>query len=172
MQISRSLNGLRGRIWWMNVWALLLLGACAPAGPVVTLKPSASSHQVNDSVRASVVVENITDLTAFEVHIAFDPNALEVLELKDGGFVKADFIVQNTFDNAAGTIDYAVAQIDRPPAKGSGTLLEIVFRATAPGESPVRFRETQAAPAGALFSNSRGMAIQVSFINGKVDISK
>lgn len=164
-----SRNGLAGRIWRVGIWAVLMLGAsCAPAGPVITIEPSVSSLQINNTTRASVKVENIADLTAFEVHLAFDANALEVIQLNDGGFIKADFVIQNTFDNAAGTIDYAVAQIDHPPVNGSGTLFEIVFRAKAQGQSPIRFRETQAAPAGALFSDSNGMAIQVSLINGSM----
>ena len=83
-----------------------------------------------------------------------------------------DFIVQKTFDNAAGTIDYAVAQIDRPPANGDGTLFEIVFRAKALGQSPILFRETQAAPRGILLSDSTGAAIQASLVNGRIDVSQ
>ena len=150
---------------------MLILGtACAPPGPVVTVEPSISSLQVNNTERVAVTVENIADLTAFETHLSFDANILEVIKLDNGGFIAADFIAQNTFDNAAGTIDYAVAQIDHPPANGSGTLFEIVFRAKAPGKSIILFRETPAAPAGALFSDSNGMAIQVSLINGSVNV--
>jgi Cohesin domain len=150
---------------------MLILGtACAPRGPIITVERSVSSLQVNNTERVSVTVENIADLTAFEAHLSFDANVLEVIELDEGGFIAADFIAQNTFDNAAGTIDYAVAQIDHPPANGSGTLFVIVFRAKAPGKSSIRFRETPAAPAGALFSDSNGMAIQVSLINGSVNV--
>ena len=161
------------RSWVIVALTMMVLGtSCAPSEPIITIEPSVSSSvQANHMARASVTVENIADLTAFEAHLSFDANALEVIELNDGGFIKADFIVQKTFDNAAGTIDYAVAQIDHPPVNGSGTLFEIVFRAKAQGKSPIRFRETQAAPAGALFSDSNGMAIQVSLINGSVSVS-
>ena len=172
MVTTVSRNGVRRRIWRVGILTLLILGAaCAPSGPVITVEQSVSSLQVNNTERVSVTVENIADLTAFEVHLSFDANVLEVIELDDGGFIAADFIAQNTFDNAAGTIDYAVAQIDHPPANGSGTLFEIVFRAKAPGKSIILFREMPAAPAGALFSDSNGMAIQVSLINGSVSVS-
>ena len=167
-----SRNRFRNGIWRVGISAILILGtACAPPGPVVTVERSASSLQVNNTERVAVTVENIADLTAFETHLSFDANVLEVMEMDDGGFIAADFIAQNIFDNAGGTIDYAVAQIDHPPANGSGTLFEIVFRAKAPGKSTIRFRETPAAPAGALFSDSNGMAIQVSLINGSVNVS-
>lgn len=164
-------NGLAIRIWLVVVLAILLLGtSCAPSGPVIKVEPSVSSIQINNTVRVPIKVENIANLTGTEVHLSFDANVLEVQELVDGGFIKADFTIQNTFDNAAGTIDYAVAQIDRTPANGSGTLFEIVFRAKAPGDSSIHFRETQAAPAGALFSDSNGKAIQVSLTNGNLTV--
>ena len=165
------LQRCRGRIVRAGLLAILILGtACAPSGPVITVGPSTSSLSVNETARALIQVENITGLTAFEVHLSFDTNALEVIELKDGGFIRADFTVQNTFDNAAGTIDYAVAQINHPPAHGSGTLFEIVFRAKAEGNAYIQFRATQAAVAGALFSDSNGTAIQVSLRNGSINV--
>jgi hypothetical protein len=139
---------------------------------VIKVEASVLSLQVNNTARVFVMVENIADLTAFELHLSFDANMLEVLELHDAGFVQVDFIVQNTFDNATGTIDYAVAQIDRPPANGSGTLFEILFRAKARGQSPILFQGTQAAPAGALFSDSQGMEIQVSLRGGSLTVSE
>ena len=171
MQTSISRQGLRHLVACVALLSVLFLGSsCAASGPVITIEPSAASLEVNDTLPVSITVENIADFTAFEVHLSFDANTVEVVELKDGGFIKAEFIIQNTFDNHAGTIDYAVAQIDHPPASGSGTLFEIVFRAKAVGSSPIHFRETQAAPMGALFSDSDGMAIQVLLMDGSLKI--
>jgi hypothetical protein len=135
------------------------------------MEPSVSSVQVANTALVAAKIENIANLTAFEVHLSFDPNMLEVTELRDGGFIKADFVIQNIFDNTAGTIDYAVAQINHPPANGSGTLFEIIFRAKASGESRIQFRETPAVPGGALLSDSNGVAIQISLTNGNVNVS-
>jgi len=165
-------NGLTNRIWRVATLAILILGtSCAPSGPVIKVELSVSSIQNADTTLVVTKVENITNLVAYEVHLSFEPNMLEVMELNDGGFIKPDFVIQNTFDNASGTIDYAVAQINHPPVNGSGTLFEIVFRAKASGQSPIRFRETQAAPAGVLLSDSNGVAIQVSLIDGEVNVS-
>ena len=166
-------NGLTGRISRVAILAVLILGTtCAPSGPIIKVEPSVSSLQVNNTALVPVKVENIANLIAFEAHLSFDPNVLEVIQLNNGDFITADFIVQNTFDNTAGTIDYAVAQINRPPANGNGVLFEMVFRAKAHGQSPIRFRETQAAPAGVLLSNPNGTAIQVSLIIGSVSVSE
>lgn len=172
MVTAMPLNGLTRRIWQIVTLTVLMLGiSCAPSGPLIKVESSFSSIPVNNTALVPVQVENIANLTAFEVHLSFDANVLEVTELKDSGFIKADFVIQNTFDNTAGTIDYAVAQINRPPTNGSGTLFEIVFRAKADGQSPIRFRETPAAPAGALLSDSNGIAIQVALTNGNVNVS-
>jgi cohesin domain-containing protein len=173
MRIAMSRNGSANRIWRAGILATLILGtSCAPSGPAITVEPSVSSLQVNSTTLVAAKVDDIANLIAVEVHLSFDANVLEVIELIDGGFIKADFVVQNTFDNTAGTIDYAVAQIDRPPANGNGTLFEIVFRAKASGDSPISFRETPAVPAGALLSDPNGMAIQVSLKDGDVKVSE
>ena len=120
----------------------------------------------------AIKIENVANLTAVELHLSFDPDVLEVLALNDGGFLKADFPLQNTYDNAAGTIDYAVAQINRAPANGSGRLLEIVFRAKAEGQAPIRFRGTQAAPAGVLLADSDGTAIPVTLTGANISVGQ
>jgi hypothetical protein len=166
-------NGLAGLVWRAGMVIVLIWGtSCAPSEPVIKVEPPSSLVQENHTARVSVMVENITNLIAFEVHLSFDANALEVTELNNGDFVQADFIVQSAFNNAAGTIDYAMAQIGRPPANGSGTLFEIVFRAKAQGKSDIRFRGTQTAPAGALLSDANGGAIQAVLIDGSIDVSK
>lgn len=144
--------------------------ALAQSTTVVRVDPSTALAQVNDRVNLSVKVDNIVSLTAIELHLSFDPNILEVLEVTNGGFVAADFVAQNVFDNAAGTIDYAVAQMNRDAAQGNGTLLNIAFRAKANGSSTLTLRGTQAAPSGLLLSDQNGMAILASWISGSVNV--
>jgi hypothetical protein len=172
MTTTTAWNGLKSRVWRVGTLAILVLAtSCAPSGPVIEVEPSVSSLQVDTTARVPVSVKNIANLTAYEVHLSFDANVLEVTELKDGGFIKPDFVIQNIFDNAAGTIDYAVAQINRPPANGSGMLFEIVFRAKVPGYSLIHFRETPAVPMGVLLSDSNGVAIQILLTNGNMNVS-
>lgn len=156
----------------LRVICLVVLGlvaACSPKGPTISIEAD-SPVKMNEELRAAVRAGNITDLTAVEVHLSFDPAVLEVLRLEEGDLVKADFTVQNIFDNTAGTIDYAVAQINRPPASGSGVLFEIIFRARGTGQSPIRFHGVSAAPEGLLLADSQGMAIPVTFNDGNVTV--
>jgi LysM repeat protein len=142
----------------------------AQSGTTVRVDPLSVSAQINDNVNLSIKVDNVANLTAIESHLSFNPSVLEVLQVTNGGFIAADFPVQNTFDNAAGTIDYAVAQMNRPAAQGSGALINIVFRAKANGVSTVALRPTQSAPSGLLLSDANGIAIQTSWINGSVNV--
>ncbi len=164
---------LKAHIWLVVALALTLVTSCAPSassGPAVKIEPSASSVQVGDTLRVSIKSKNVADLTAFESHLSFDANTLEVVEVVDGSFVAPDFIVQNIFDNAMGTIDYAIAQLNREPAAGSGILFEVVFRAKAKGDSTIRFLGTQAAPDGILLSDANGIAISVSLMDASVTV--
>ena len=164
----RKISTIRLGVVLLAFLVVLFFSACAPSGTGITIETSASPVNVNDTITVPVKVENISDLIAMEIHLSFDSSKLEVKQLKNGGFLKSDYIVQNTFDNTNGTLDYAVAQIGGSPAGGSGTLLEVVFRVKDKGEASISFRKTQAAPAGAIFSNSKGAAIQVSLINGNL----
>lgn len=151
--------------------SLFLLGtSCGAKGTILAVEPAAPSAAVSETVNVSVNISDVAQLTAIEVHLSFDPNILEVMEVKNGGFLKADFTIQDNYDNAAGTLDYAIAQMTQPPASGAGTLLTIVFRAKSLGSSPIRFRATQAAPEGALLSDPDGKAIAVTLVNGKLTI--
>ena len=173
MERARSGNRWRSRVWLVEMLILFMLGvSCAPSGAIVTIEQETLSLRVNETARVFVTAKNISDLTAFEVHLSFDASTLEVIELNGGGFLREDFMVQNSFDNSAGTVDYAVAQITQPPASGSGILLEIRFRARADGKSSILFREMPAVPDGVLLSDSDGMAVPVSLKNTSIQVGE
>jgi len=151
--------------------ALILLAACGPSGPALSLVSDKGAVKVGDSFRITLRAEQISGLAAAEAHLAFDPTLLEVVAVQDGDFLQPDFVVQNVFDNSAGTIDYAVAQLDRPAAEGSGAVMVVEFRAKATGDAMIRFRSTPAASAGALLADADGSAIQVSLGEASINIS-
>lgn len=158
------------------VFGILLLPACAAPtvandGPVLNLLASSNSVKVGETFILTLQVEGVSGLTAFETHLFFDPALLEVVSIQPGGFLLPDFLVQETFDNAAGTIDYAAAQMDRPPAQGSGALLQVTLRARASGTALIRFRETPAAPDGVILADADGYAIQAALGDVKINVS-
>jgi LysM repeat protein len=174
--LERSMS--RDNLFFVRIYLALIILATsfigtsvlAQGATVVRVDPATISAQVNDRVNLPIKIDNVANFTAFEIHLLFDPNVLEVIEVTNGGFIAADFLVQNIFDNAAGTIDYAVAQMNRAPAQGNGTLLNITFRAKSNGNSTVTLRNTQTAPNGLLLSDQNGMAIQASWVSGSVNV--
>ncbi|MBI5354699.1 MAG: LysM peptidoglycan-binding domain-containing protein [Chloroflexi bacterium] len=156
----------------LTILATSLIGTTvfAQSGTVVRVDPVNVSAQVNDNFTVAIKVDNVTNLTAAELHLSFNPAVLEVVGTSNGGFIAADFLAQNLFDNVAGTVDYAVAQMNRPAAQGSGILLNIVFKARGNGISSIALRSTQAVPSGLILSDQNGAAIQASWTNGNANV--
>ncbi len=157
-------------IFLVLIVTLLMPGAALAQGTVVRVDPASSSMSSGQTAAVSIKVDNVSNLAAFEVHLSFNPAVLEVAQLANGGFIVADFTAQNTFDNAAGTIDYAIAQMNRPAASGSGTLLVVTFRAKAAGTSSIAYRGVAAAPTGVILADANGMAIPASLAPGTVTV--
>jgi hypothetical protein len=152
----------------------ILLTSCSSGddkdGIVVQIEASKPEAQAGEEIKVVVAIQNAVDLTAFETHLSFDPDKLEVVKVSNGGFVAEDFVAENAFDNASGEINFAIAQINRQPASGNGNLFEVVFRARDQGNAAIRFRGTPAAPEGILLSDSKGTAIQVSILEATINI--
>jgi LysM repeat protein len=173
-----EVNMQRNSLWYRVsivvalIVSLLIVGAAfAQGGTVVRVDPAASSVAPNQTVVIAIKVDNVTNLAAAEIHLSFNKDVLEVTQLANGGLLVADFTAQNTFDNSAGTIDYAIAQMNRPSANGSGTFLSITFRAKASGTSPIGFRGIPAAPAGVILADSNGAAIAATLTPGSVTVT-
>lgn len=169
--MSRNFHFIRiGLALLIFVTSLMGTTAFAQSDTIVRVDPAVTSVSVNDKPIVSVNVENIANLTAIELHLSFDPNVLEVVDLAKGGFIADDFIAQKTFDNTAGTIDYAIAQINHDPAQGSGALLNITFRAKANGSSTLDLRSVSAAPSGFLLSDKNGISIPAAWVKGSFSV--
>lgn len=152
------------------IFLLALLMGCAPQaavlpGSTIELQNPVQPVSVGTLVSVPVFLRQTSDLVAFEIHLAFDPALLEVTELRNGGLVADDFVVQNSFDNTAGTIDYAIAQLNGQPANEDGILLVIVFRTHSTGLAMVTFRPLPSSPAGILLSDGDGQSIAVQTLS-------
>jgi hypothetical protein len=149
---------------------LLALTSCSPGGAALNLSPSAASVKVGQEFTLTLQAQNVSDLMALEAHLQFDPAAMQVISLAPGGFLSPDFVVQEQFDNTAGTIDYALTQLNRAPVQGSGAVLIVTFRALVQGEQQITFRALPAAPAGAILADPQGGAISVNLQPARLSI--
>ena len=115
------------------------------AAPTVSLGNAVLEVAVGQTAPLSVAVTDVQGLYGLEIHLRFDPAVVQVadadpgkegIQVAAGDFLSADFVAQNRVDNQAGTIDYAVTQVNpKEPRSGSGTLLLIRFQGGAAGRA-------------------------------------
>jgi hypothetical protein len=141
----------------LSLCCALLAPALLSASPayaqdtaVAHLSPTSGSFLQGDHFTIQVFIENVTDLYAVDVFLEFDPAVLQVVDsdplaaglqaepLSD--FLVPGFVVRNVADNSAGTVWYAVTQLNpTPPASGSGAVLAITFESLSSGSTVVTF---------------------------------
>ncbi len=139
----------------------------------VRIVPAATNVDVGQTAVLQVYVADITNLAGAEFHISFDADKLEVIDAdpdKDGvqvnigDFLVADFVAKNEADNAAGKIDFGIAQMSpNTPVSGSGTLASITFRGKAAGTANVTLDSV-------LMSDANGAQIPVSTESGSLTV--
>ena len=162
---------------WIGM-VLLLAMFSTPAsyglaqGTMVAIDPSSRTVAVDATTTMDIRIENVTGMIGAEVHLTFNSTALQVVDadpnmagvqIQSGTFLKPDFIAQNAVDEAAGTINFSIAQIALP-VDGSGVLATITFKGKAAGTSTVNF-------ATVTLSNQDGQVINAGTRNGNVTVT-
>ncbi len=84
--------------------------------------------------------ENVLNMAGWQFNIAFNPAALEAVEVTEGDFLKTDggntFFQSGSIDNAAGKITgLSAIRLSSQGVTGTGTVLQVTFKAKAPGET-------------------------------------
>ena len=97
------------------------------------LNPPFPSAAVGTSTTLALQLDNVTNVVGAEVHLEFDPAFLEVVgdAVIPGTCPEPNFVVANTADNTAGTIDYTVTQLAPTPPCAGGLVADIEFRCKA-----------------------------------------
>lgn len=165
---------------------LLLFGLAsvlftALARPVVgqeatlRLEPDMLELAPGDEGALEIRMENVEKLAGIELHLAFDPVLLEVVDqdiaeegaqIAHGDFLSPDFVAQNLTQVDEGVIDYAIACIPVDKAvSGSGTLARVRFRALSEGETIVEIR-------GFLLSDPEGQPIGATTESSLIVVSR
>jgi len=98
-----------------------------------------------DTFTFDIRAENIADLAGWQFDIAFDPAVLEAINVSEGDFLKTDggttFFQSGTIDNTAGKITgLNAARLSTQGVGGTGTLLQVRFKAKAAGATELALR--------------------------------
>ena len=102
-----------------------------------------------DTFTLDIRAENITDLAGWQFDIAFDPAILEAIDVSEGDFLKTDggttFFQGGSIDNAAGKIiGLSAARLSTTQGvSGTGTLLQVRFKAKSAGETQLTLQKFQ-----------------------------
>jgi len=101
---------------------------CPPVA--LTINPAETLVcQLGEDTIINVNVRYAVNLWAYDLQLSFDPKALNILEVKNGSFLQDGIYGARTWDNDAGTIWFAMSQINpQSPKSGAGTLLTIRMR--------------------------------------------
>lgn len=154
----------------------LLMSLAAPAltahaaGPLLSLTAEPAEVRPGETVTVTAALADIANLYGFELHLSFDPALLQVVSPGNGKagvagtLIEHDFVAQNQFDNALGTLDYATAQISpHEPVTGTGTLALFQFRAVAAGRARIKIGSS-------ILSDIDGMALQATVVGADVTV--
>jgi hypothetical protein len=99
----------------------------------------------------ALLFEDVRDLYGLEVHLAFDPEIIEVVDADAGksgvqimvaDWLQDAFVAANRADNAAGRIDFGATLLNpAPPVSGSKTFATVTLRARGDGTAPLTIEE-------------------------------
>ena len=101
-----------------------------------------------DTFTLDIRAENIFDMAGWQFDIAFDPAALEAVDVTEGDFLKTDggttFFQGGSIDNASGKITgLNAARLSGGGVSDTGLLLQVRFKAKAAGETELALDKFQ-----------------------------
>jgi general secretion pathway protein D len=119
----------------------------APAAQL-RFDPANHSMKPGDKVTLGLSVSNVNDLFSIPLLIHYNPAIVQVEEVRNGGFLSGGTqeiaIVQRIDEQRGEVIISATRQPNTPGVNGTGTLLGIVVRAVAPGNTALQILQVNA----------------------------
>ena len=111
--------------------------------------PATISLRPGGTTTVGLSVSNVQDLYSIPLLIHYDPAVIQIEEVRNGGFLTGGMkqevaIVQRVDAQKGEVIVSATRQPNSPGVSGTGTLLGLVVRATAPGNSTIQILQVNA----------------------------
>ena len=109
---------------------------------------SKTSIHTGDTFTLDILAEDVLDMAGWQFDIAFDPTVLEAVNVSEGDFLKTGgattFFQGGSIDNAAGKITgLNSARLSAQGVTGTGTLLQVNFKAKSGGETELALQHFQ-----------------------------
>lgn len=139
------------------------------------ISPAAAQVGVAQTVDLGIEVVEVEGLYGFDVRLSFDPLIAEVVDADPntagvqvalGTFLDPGFVVRNAVDNSAGTVEFAMTQLNpSEPKSGTGMLLVLKLAGKQAGTSTAINLDT------ALLANRDAIEIPTTLISGQLDVA-
>ncbi len=124
------------------------MAAANPGGPAtVRFEPSSINLKVGGTTTVAIVVENVKDLASIPLMLQYNPAVISVEEVRHGGFLSGDTqeaLVQRVDQQHGQAIISATRMQNMPGVSGTGTVVAVVIRAIAPGDSKLSIVQVNA----------------------------
>ncbi|MCD6168633.1 MAG: PQQ-binding-like beta-propeller repeat protein [Caldisericia bacterium] len=121
--------------------ANIVLVIMPPSNTTLTLIPSLVNVNAGDSFKVDVKITGVNDLVSLNMDILFDPNLVQVDEIRDGGFMGSDGIspiIAYKIHNQEGYVSLQAVRPALTGVSGDGVVFTIIFRATNPGNGTLQ----------------------------------
>ena len=155
--------------------ALVAVGPATAQEPVVVrVAPANLTLAVGGTSDVAVEIVDVEGLYGFDVQLSFDPAKVEVVDADPdkpgvqvslGRMLDSGMSVRESADNVAGTIHYAMTQLNPSEAKsGTGNLIVIKLRGKAAGNTNLTITSVDLAKrdASAIPSSLQGGVVTVT----------
>ena len=118
------------------------------ANPGVGYAFSKTPIHTDDTFTLDIGAEDVFDLAGWQFDITFDPAILEAINVSEGDFLKTGggttFFQSGSIDNATGKITgLNAARLSTQGVSGTGTLLQVTFKAKSAGETELALQNFQ-----------------------------
>jgi general secretion pathway protein D len=122
--------------------------APATQSPTLRFDPGAASLKPGETATIGVVVQNVQDLYSIPMLLQYNPAVISVEDVRQGGFLSGgtqDIAIVERVDKERGqAIISATRMPNTPGVSGSGTLVGVVVRGVAPGNSQLSIVQVNA----------------------------
>jgi general secretion pathway protein D len=122
--------------------------APATQSPTLRFDPGAAALKPGETTTIGVVVQNVQDLYSIPMLLQYNPAVISVEDVRQGGFLSGgtqDIAIVERVDKERGqAIISATRMPNTPGVSGSGTLVGVVVRGVAPGNSQLSIVQVNA----------------------------
>jgi general secretion pathway protein D len=128
--------------------ALAPVAAASAQNTSLRFEPGAIALKPGETTTIGVVVQNVQDLYSIPLLLQFNPAVISIEDVKQGGFLSGGTqeiaIVERVDKERGQAIVSATRMPNTPGVSGTGTLVGIVVKGVAPGNSQLSIVQVNA----------------------------